>query len=211
MKIPLVKVLTWLRLPNMKTLRFCLLLLSPLPLISCASGIEEPKYEPISKDGVFEVRQYPELPLVSSTMDGMDRRNESFRRLFKYISGENENAKKIAMTSPVLMESGPENESTDKPGKMSFLIPAEVAKEGSPEPKSEQVETRVIPAQRVAVMSFVGWRDENSRKQAAEKLGEWVKAQKLKPVGEPFFAFYDPPWIPEALRRNEVWQVVKGE
>jgi hypothetical protein len=24
-----------------------------------------------------------------------------------------------------------------------------------------------------------------------------------------FFAFYDPPWTPEPLRRNEVWQRIE--
>jgi hypothetical protein len=201
----------WLKFQLMKSFRLCSLLFSPFLLISCATGIEEPKYESISKDGEFELRQYPELPLVSTKMDGMDRRNESFRRLFKYISGENEDARKIAMTAPVLMESKPDKESADSPGRMSFLIPAAIAKDGSPKPKSEAVETRMIPSQRVAVMTFAGWKDEPARELAVEKLGEWIKRQNLSAIGQPFFAFYDPPWIPEAFRRNEVWQVVKAK
>ena len=32
----------------------------------------------------------------------------------------------------------------------------------------------------------------------------WLTAQKLTSVGEPFFAYYDPPWTLIPFRRNEV-------
>ena len=39
---------------------------------------------------------------------------------------------------------------------------------------------------------------------AIESLMAWVSVQKLVVEGEPIFAFHDPPWTPDFLRRNEV-------
>ncbi len=173
-------------------------------LSSCA--IEKPNYETITKEGNFEVRKYPAIPVVSAPMEEMDKRNESFRELFQYISGENEKKEKIAMTSPVFMEEGRE---TGKNGKMSFMIPAKVSKKGAPSPDAEGVALSDIEEGNFAILKFKGWNDEGKRAKASEDLSKLISGNKLKPVGKAFFAFYDPPWTPELLRRNEIWQRIE--
>jgi len=175
-----------------------------------ASAIETPPFESMVKDGKFEVRKYQTIPLASTGMDGMKTRNDGFRRLFNYISGENADTKKIAMTAPVLMEDSAKDAADGKEGKMSFVIPAKIAEDGIPKPENEDLEIRNMKSGQVAVLRFSGWKDETKREAAVKELEEWVKAQGLKAEGEAFFAFYNPPWTPEVFRRNEVWLRVRN-
>lgn len=169
-----------------------------------ASAIEKPDYETIFAEGDFEVRKYESIKVVSAPMDDMENRDESFRKLFKYISGNNANDQKIAMTAPVFMD-----EKGDKEGTMSFMLPAEIAEAGAPSPDEEGLEVTEVEGGTYAVLCFKGWKSEKQQEAAIAKLTELVAAQNLKPINEPFFAFYDPPWKPEMFRRNEVWQRVE--
>jgi DNA gyrase inhibitor GyrI len=192
-----------------------IVLASALVLAACiwAGGrllaLEEPAHKELEKDGKFALREYEAIPVVSAPMDGMGERNDSFRKLFRYISGDNEAEQTIEMTSPVIMSDDPADKPDGTEGTMSFMIPAAVAKEGAPAPDGEDLSVSSISRGKFAVLRFKKWRSEDARKKAIEELLAWVEEKKLEPLGEPVFAFYDPPWTPELLRRNEVWLRVK--
>lgn len=171
-----------------------------LPLLA----IEEPAYKVLQKEDRLELRQYEALPLVSTPMGGMRGDGQSFMRLFGYISGDNEGRRKIAMTAPVFME-GDGTDKGEAAGRMSFLLPAEVAKSGSPEPGGKQVSLGTMASGRFAVFRFSGHREEDKRLAAVQTLRAWIQENDWTPEGEPFFAYYDPPGTPEEKRRNEVW------
>jgi hypothetical protein len=61
-----------------------------------------------------------------------------------------------------------------------------------------------LPASRYAELSFKGGRSAENEAKAIASLREWLAAKKFKSMGEPLFAYYDPPWTPIPLRRNEV-------
>jgi hypothetical protein len=158
------------------------------------SAYKSAPYTVIRSDGGFEIRDYPVLRVVESTMkDGGS--GGSFNRLFRYISGGNDDGKKIAMTTPVFMDGGE--------GTMAFFMPEDLGK--VPQPTDDSVRVREIPAGRFAVMQFRG---ERSAKQEAEHLKQlktWTTGQKIKVApAPPVFAYFDPPWTPPFLRRNEV-------
>ena len=154
---------------------------------------EIPDYQVVTEDGKFEVREYPELTLVRTASGEGD-----FMRLFRYISGANESEQKIAMTAPVLMKHEGENKG------MSFIVPREVAAARVPAPQDAAVETDAMPAGRFAVYRYSGGRNEANEREALEKLRAWTKERNIETAGEPMFGYYDPPWIPPFLRRNEV-------
>ena len=54
------------------------------------------------------------------------------------------------------------------------------------------------------MLRFAGGRTVENEKAAIEKLTAWLEGQKLAGKGDPIFAYYDPPWTPVFLRRNEV-------
>jgi hypothetical protein len=66
-----------------------------------------------------------------------------------------------------------------------------------------------MKAQRVAVYRFSGSRTKDSEPQALAKLNTWLQQNKLREAGTPFSAYYDPPWTPGPMRRNEVLIPVK--
>ena len=59
---------------------------------------EEATYNVVQKNDIYEIRYYSDR-LIVQVPNKED--NKSFRKLFNYISGENKNSEKIAMTIPV--------------------------------------------------------------------------------------------------------------
>ena len=164
---------------------------------SCAEAkYESPAYSVVQKEGAFEIRDYPELTLISTTMQkrGADG---SFMKLFRFIQGRNDRSEKISMTTPVLM-SGTES------GTMSFVIPKEVALRGAPAPSNPDLTISTKPAGRYAVYRFSGSSKPAPSEAAALKLTSWAAAKHLVVEGTPLFAYYNPPWTPGFMRHNEV-------
>jgi len=169
-------------------------------IAACATsraGYETAPYTVIRTDGDFEIREYPELKIATTARDAD---NSSFMRLFRYIDGGNVEKEKIAMTTPVFMVDG----------KMAFVVP-EKHKTATPAPASPQVVVDTLKAQRVAVLRFSGSRTKDSEPQAMEKLRAWMKQNKLTEAGAPFSAYYNPPWTPGFMRRNEVLMPLNEE
>jgi DNA gyrase inhibitor GyrI len=161
------------------------------------AAIETPDYKVVRTDNKIEIRDYPALTVATTTMEG-DEMNRGFGRLFQFITGSNDKSEKIAMTAPVLID-------TAKPEKkMSFIVPKDIAAKGVPKPKEGSVTLRKLEAARFAVLRFSGGRTSENEKTAIEKLKEWLVAQKLVGRDDPVFAYYDPPWTPNFMRRNEV-------
>jgi DNA gyrase inhibitor GyrI len=167
---------------------------------ACATsraGYETAPYKVIRADGAFEIREYPELKIATTARKGDD---SSFMKLFRYIDGGNVEKEKIAMTTPVFMVDG----------KMAFVVP-EKQKASTPAPASPAVVIDTMKAQRVAVYRFSGSRTKDSEPQALAKLKAWLQPNKLTEAGSPFSAYYDPPWTPGFMRRNEVLVPVRTE
>lgn len=72
------------------------------------SKVETAPYTLLKTDSSqnIEVRNYDAMVLVSTDMSG-DGRNSAFRKLFRYIGGENEGAVAISMTAPVIRGGDP--------------------------------------------------------------------------------------------------------
>ncbi len=176
------------------------LLVFALGITSCGtsrSGYETAPYKVIRTEGDFEIREYPEMKIVTTARDAD---SSSFKRLFRYIDGGNVEKEKIAMTTPVFMVRG----------KMAFVLP-EKHKAATPAPASAQVGVDTMKAQRVAVLRYNGRRTQSSEPQALAKLEAWMQQNHLSQAGAPFSAYYDPPWTPGSLRRNEVLVPVKAK
>ena len=175
-----------------------------IPLVSCATAEEKgkyetAKYEAVLTEGAFEIRKYPEIVVASAPMKASrSGSNSAFRSLFRYISGGNEEQKKIAMTTPVF---------STKEGKgevMSFVVPAKVVAAGVPKATDGKVVVSKREKGRFAVYRYSGrWTTARENKARAMLLA-WVKEKELKPVGTAETANYNSPMTLPFLRRNEV-------
>jgi len=168
------------------------------------SGYESAAYNTLETDGSFELREYPDLMLVTTASKFDAQGNDgSFGRLFKYISGGNEDASKVSMTTPVFME--PDN--GDSSGRMGFVLPAKVADGSIPVPSNKTVQIEKRVGGKFAVLRFSGRMNEQTKTSVGKQLRQWIKSKGLIPSNADNaieFAGYDPPWTPGPLRRNEV-------
>jgi hypothetical protein len=90
-----------LKLPLVFVISLCVALALFWFIRTSRAATETPEYHVIRTDGKFEIRDYPALTVVTTPMDG-DEMNRSFGQLFRFITGSNEGAEKIEMTTPVV-------------------------------------------------------------------------------------------------------------
>ena len=162
------------------------------------SGYESAPYKVVRTAGKFEVRDYPALTVAETPMANPNGSDGSFRRLFGFITGGNEAKQEIAMTTPVFMSGGETNAT------MAFVMPVKMKSGEVPKPADGSVQVRELPAGRFAVLRYSGGR--NAEKEAAvlAKLKAWMETERLSVLSPPAFGYFDPPWTPAFLRRNEV-------
>lgn len=186
-------------------------------------AIEEPRFTTVEHEGDFEIRDYvPGLAaevVVNGTRD--EAVNTGFRILAGYIFGGNQGSTQIAMTAPVTqapaVDTGnqikmtvPVMQSADGANwRVRFMMPHIYTKSTLPKPNDQRIAFIELPARRSLVLKFSGMWTESNLASRKDELARFVKDKKLKPLGPPTFAFYDPPWKPFFWRRNEVMQDIK--
>lgn len=180
-----------------------------------AVAVEEARYRVQSRDGDVEVREYEAQVLAEVVVDSeMEAAgNRAFRLLFDYISGANRSRTRIPMTAPVGQEAAGEKIAMTAPvgqtraaegWAVSFMMPAGMTMETTPEPVDPRVRIRVVPPRRVAALRYSGsWNEDSWRRQLA-RLQDWLVRHGLRPAGPAIWARYNPPMMPAFLRRNEV-------
>lgn len=164
----------------------------------------------------IEVREYAPLIVAETTVspDGFkDAGNSGFKVLADYIFGNNQGARKIAMTAPVEQRRGDkiamtapvaQSERGDGTWVVAFTMPKEWSMATLPLPNNPQVTLREVPQRVVAAIRFSGtWSDKRFTEHRAELLAS-LQAGHYQVLGEPWSARYDPPWTPWFMRRNEV-------
>lgn len=202
----------WRRRAVLTTLLIVGGLLGALPR---AMAIEEAPYTVVERDGDFELRRYEPFLVAETFVEGnfSDVGNEGFRRLAKYIGGDNRSKQAIAMTAPVSQEAASETVAMTAPvgqqrvdgrWRITFVMPAKYDMETVPVPLDSRIALRQEPARLVAAVRYSGsW-----RRSRYEQKKAWLESElpmrSLMANGEAVFARYNPPFMPWFLRRNEV-------
>ncbi len=183
---------------------------------------KEPAYKVIKADGDCEIREYvsycvAETYVRSSDLD--EASTEGFRKLFRYISGDNKSKTEVAMTAPVTTSKSEKIEMTAPVTSMktvegyliAFVMPEQLSLGTTPVPNDSSIQIREIPARRVAVIKFSGRWTSSSMDEHGQLLMEWCVKNGLVPAGTPVIARYDPPFMPWFLRRNEIQIEIRPE
>jgi hypothetical protein len=179
----------------------------------------EPSYDIEKRIGKLEIRRYAAhveafTRVLTSNHD--EALENGFRRLAGYIFGGNHRKETLEMSAPVTtrtddhgekleMTSPVINQRSGNSHVMSFVMPPGRELASLPEPTDDLVELDVVPARRIAVLSYRGRYDASSVRQHQDELLGEVRSAGLHPVGTPLFAGFDPPNTIPWLRRNEVW------
>jgi DNA gyrase inhibitor GyrI len=169
--------------------------------LTARSAYESAEYTVVESDGRFEIREYADLMMATTNMRFESQADDSsFMRLFRYISGGNDDERKVAMTTPVFME--PDNDESQ--GQMGFVIPKGVTDNSIPAPSDNQVQIQKRAGGQFAVIRFAGRMDSESVKKSEKELRKWMAEKNLVSEDDAEFAGYDPPWTPGPFRRNEI-------
>ncbi|XP_061567798.1 heme-binding protein 2 [Cololabis saira] len=178
----------------------------------CSETEECLLFDLVCEGSEYEVRQYDSVKWVSTneTSYAMEfAAPKAFMRLFKYITGENENGKKIEMTAPVVVKM-PEKKFWERGVyTMSFLLPAEHQK-NPPKPTNNRVYIHETPAMNVYVRSYGGWMTTMSDSQNANELSTALDKDNAKYQETHSAVGYNSP-MTLFNRHNEVWFVAEGE
>ncbi|KAL8611229.1 hypothetical protein ACOMHN_013660 [Nucella lapillus] len=169
-------------------------------------GLQKPEYHPVHKTEKYEERCYKSARWVSTTVKNISHKegvSEGFRRLFKYISGDNENNVKVEMTAPVTTwvepGAGPNCESSFT---VAFYIPEE-HQAHPPKPSNSQVFIEDRPQFSAFVTTFGGFPNDEVWVEKAVELGDAIGDHSKFNDAQYYTAGYDPPFKPFG-RTNEV-------
>lgn len=173
------------------------------------NGLDCPAFEVTEKTKDYELRAYAASQWVQTALTGIDyqaAQYQMFMKLFKYISGNNVDKKKIAMTCPVIVRiipgQGPACESNFT---MSFFV---APSEGTPSAPSDPTVSIVkLPALKAYAAQFGGFANQAKYISKAHALGEALTTAN-KTFEQTYFytAGYDAPFK-LFNRHNEVWML----
>ncbi len=163
--------------------------------VSSVMAADEVKYTTVSKSKLYEIRKYPDrLVVETETSD----QNSGFKKLFKYISGNNKDKKEIKMTTPVTQ--------TEKNGNMTmqFYIPTEFNENNVPNPNNSEVKVLNVKGGFYAAIVYSGRASDGNYNKHKNMLEDQLKKDKISIISKPIRATYNNPFTLPMLRRNEV-------
>ena len=165
-----------------------------LIITSNSMSYEEANYEVVKKNEVYEIRKYSDRLAIETDMSNQ---GSSFRKLFNYISGNNEDNEEIKMTTPVTQ--------VEKKGNMTmqFYLPSRFNKENIPSPSNPDVKILNIKGGYYAVIRYSGRASDKNFIKHKDILKNELKKNNILILSSPIKATYDKPFTLPMLRRNE--------
>jgi len=155
---------------------------------------EEANYEVMKKNNIYEIRKYSDRLAIETSISN---EGSSFRRLFNYISGNNENNEEIKMTTPVTQ--------IEKKGNMTmqFYLPSRFNKDNIPSPSNPDVKILNIRGGYYAAIIYSGRASDKNFIKHKSILENELKKDDISILSPPIKATYNSPFTLPLLRRNE--------
>lgn len=205
-------------------MKLALLIIAALVLLAIAAmavfvfviqAVETPQYASLERDGPFEIRDYPPLVVAEASGTGSRRAalSAGFGVLARYIFARDRSGERIAMTAPVIQQrsgtiamTAPVTQALTPDGAWAvrFVMPAEYGIDRLPAPADAAVRLHEVPAQRRAAVRFSGSTTDAVLGEREAALRRWMAARGLDAAGPAVYAYYNDPFTPGFLRRNEV-------
>ena len=174
--------------------RILIILISILTLSSQTMAYEEANYEVVKKNKEYEIRKYSDrLVIETNSIEG-----NGFRKLFNYISGNNEKNQEIKMTVPVTQEIKNGNMT------MQFYLPLKYNKDNAPKPSNSDIKILTIEGGYFAVIEYSGRSSDKNFLKNKDILEKLLKQDNITILSPPIRASYNSPFTLPMLKRNEV-------
>ena len=174
--------------------KILLILTSVITLSSQTMAYEEANYEVVKENRNYEIRKYSDrLVIETNSIQG-----NGFRKLFNYISGNNEKKEEIKMTVPVTQEIKDGNMT------MQFYLPSKFNKDNAPKPSNPEIKILTIEGGYYAAIKYSGRSSDKNFLKNKEILEKELKKDNITILGLPIRASYNSPFTLPMLKRNEV-------
>ena len=174
--------------------RILVILISILILSSQAMAYEEANYEVVKENKEYEIRKYSDrLVIETNSIEG-----NGFRKLFNYISGNNEKNQEIKMTVPVTQEIKNGNMT------MQFYLPLKFNIDNAPKPSNSDIKILTIEGGYYAVIEYSGRSSDKNFLKNKDILEKLLKQDNITILSPPIRASYNSPFTLPMLKRNEV-------
>ena len=155
---------------------------------------EEANYEVVKENKNYEIRKYSDRLVVETN----STQGNGFKKLFNYISGNNEQNEEIKMTVPVTQEIKNGNIT------MQFYLPSKFNKENTPKPSNSEIEILTIEGGYYAVIKYSGRSSDKNFLKNKNLLEKALKQDNIVLLSPPIKASYNSPFTLPILKRNEV-------
>tara|TARA_Y100001970_G_scaffold215377_1_gene263461 strand:+ start:6692 stop:7195 length:504 start_codon:yes stop_codon:yes gene_type:complete len=156
---------------------------------------EESPFKTVYQNNIYQIRYYVDRLVVQSDYSSQNR---SFRMLFNYISGENKNSEKVAMTIPVTVSK------KNSKKVMQFYLPSKFTINTAPIPINPNVDLVNIEEGYYAVIKFSGRVKDKNFDEHAEILKKKLLKDEIEILSTSIDAIYNGPFTLPIFRRNEV-------
>jgi len=165
-----------------------------LIITSNSMAYEEANYEVVKKNNIYEIRKYSDRLVIETSIS---KEGSSFRKLFNYISGNNEKNEEIKMTTPVTQ--------MEKKGNMTmqFYLPSKFNKDNIPSPSNSDVKILNIKGGYYAAIIYSGRASDKNFTKHKSILENELKKDDISILSAPIKATYDGPFTLPMNRRNE--------
>ena len=174
--------------------KILLILVSILALNSQTMAYEEANYEVVKENQKYEIRKYLDrLVIETNSIKG-----NGFRKLFNYISGNNEKNQEIKMTVPVTQEIKNGNMT------MQFYLPSKFNKDNAPKPSNSEIKVLTIEGGYYAAIKYSGRSSDKNFLKNKDILEKELKQDNIIILSPPIRASYNSPFTLPILKRNEV-------
>ena len=174
--------------------KILLILISILAINSQTMAYEEANYEIVKENKKYEIRKYPDrLVIETNSIKG-----NGFRKLFNYISGNNEKNQEIKMTVPVTQEIKNGNMT------MQFYLPSKFNKDNAPKPSNSEIKVLTIEGGYYAAIKYSGRSSDKNFLKNKDILEKELKQDNIIILSPPIRASYNSPFTLPMLKRNEV-------
>ena len=174
--------------------KILLILISVITLNSQSMAYEEANYKVVKENKNYEIRKYSDRLVIETN----STQGNGFRKLFNYISGNNEQKEEIKMTVPVTQEIKNGNMT------MQFYLPSKFNKDNVPKPSNAEIEILTIQGGYYAVIKYSGRSSDKNFLKNKDILEKQLKQDNVVILSPPIRASYNSPFTLPILKRNEV-------
>lgn len=186
---------------------------------------EEPDYKLIKKTKNIEVRWYAPTLIAQVAVQGSRDAaiSSGFRKLADFIFGNNKSStqkgasEKISMTTPVIQQANEKiamttpvvQQGNANQWTVHFVMPKKYTLKTLPKPNNKDISIQTTKPYKAIVIRFSGLSSQRNLRKHLSKLDDYIKNNGIKTLGQPIYAFYNPPWTLPFLRRNEIMYKLK--